>query len=144
MHNYDKLEKMTFTQGLIVYICTFLVFFAIDLIWLGFITRGFYRQQLSNLMAEKVKWIPALVFYFIYIIGVLLLVVMPASDKASLSYAVLMGALLGFVSYSTYDLSNMATLKNWSKKVVFADITWGTILTAIVSLISYSIAQSLA
>jgi len=134
---------MTFTQGLIVYICTFLVFIVIDLIWLGFIARSFYRKQLSNLIAGKVKWIPALVFYFIYIIGVLLLVIVPAFDKASPSYAVLKGALLGFVSYSTYDLSNMATLKNWSIKVVFADIIWGTILTATVSLISYSIAQSL-
>jgi uncharacterized membrane protein len=94
-------------------------------------------------MAEQVKWIPALIFYLIFTSGILLLVVIPASDKSSLPQAMLMGALLGFVSYSTYDLSNMATLKNWPIKVVLADIIWGTILTAILSLISYSIAQSL-
>ena len=134
---------MTLIQAFIVYLSTFLVFIVIDLIWIGFIARSFYRHQLSNLMAEKVKWIPAVVFYLIYSVGVLLLVVLPASDKSSLSQALLMGALLGFVSYSTYDLSNMATLKNWPIKVVFADIIWGTLLTAIVSLISYLIAQSL-
>jgi len=134
---------MTFAQGLIVYICTFFVFITIDLIWLGFIARNFYRHQLSKFMAEKVKWIPAFVFYFIYTIGVLLLVVVLASDRSSPFYAVVMGALLGSVSYSTYDLSNMATLKNWPIKVVFADIIWGTALTAVVSLISYLIAQAL-
>ncbi len=134
---------MTFIQAFIIYLCAFLVFIVIDLIWLGFIAKSFYRHQLSNLMAEKVKWIPALIFYLVYTIGVLYLVVLPASDKSSLSQALLMGALLGFVSYSTYDLSNMATIRDWPVKVVFADIVWGTILTAIVSLISYLIAQSL-
>ncbi len=134
---------MTFIQSFIIYLCTFLVFIIIDLIWLGFIAKSFYRHQLSNLMAENVKWVPALIFYTVYAIGVLLLVVLPAADESSLSQALLMGALLGFISYSTYDLSNMATIKNWPIRVVLADIIWGTILTAMVSLISYLVAQSL-
>ena len=131
---------MTFDQYILLYFLSLGAFLLIDLFWLGVAAKNFYRHQLSSLMLDRIKWPPALIFYAVYIIGLLVLVVHPALEKSSLAYAVFAGALLGLISYSTYDLSNLATLKNWPLKVVLADIVWGTILTSVVATISYLIA----
>ena len=133
---------MTLVQSFIVYISALFIFLVIDLAWLGLIARNFYRQQLSALMLDRIKWPPAIVFYLIYIIGVLVLAVIPAVNESSALQAASFGALLGFVSYSTYDLSNLATIKKWPIRVVVADICWGTVLTAVISLVAYLIAQA--
>lgn len=128
-------------QWVVVYAASLAAFLAIDLVWLGKIARGFYRRQLADLMLEKLKWQPALGFYLLYIFGLLVLVVAPAVEAGSALRAGALGALLGCVSYATYDLSNFATLKKWPAAVVAADILWGAFLTGAVSLIAYAAAQ---
>ena len=134
---------MGFGKSILLYICTFGVFFIIDLIWLLTMNSRFYKVQLSELMAEKVKWMPAILFYLLFIVGVLLLVVIPAVDHGTWITALLLGGLLGMISYGTYDLTNLASIRNWPLKVTIVDIIWGTVLSAIVSTISFFIATAL-
>jgi uncharacterized membrane protein len=120
-----------------IYLITIPVFFAIDIIWLGVISKGFYKAQLGYLMAESVKWPAAVLFYLLYIAGLVLFSIMPAVEKQSLFKSVLLGASLGLIAYSTYDLTNYATIKDWPLIVVVVDMIWGMILSASVSAISY-------
>ena len=106
------------------------VFFAIDMIWLGVIAKGFYREQLGPLMRGEVNWVAAVVFYLIFIIGLVVLVIGPATDAGSWSQALVRGGLFGLVSYATYDLTNLATLKGWSRRLALLDIAWGTTVSA--------------
>jgi len=105
----------------------------LDFIWLGFLAKKLYYGEMGKLLLEKPNMPPALLFYVIYVVGVVLLVVNPALEKDSWQYALGYGALLGFVAYATYDLTNLATLKGFSSKVVVIDLLWGTALTSIVS-----------
>jgi uncharacterized membrane protein len=135
---------MGFSKTLILYFSTLAVFFAIDLIWLLLMNSRFYKIQLAGLMSNKVNWLPAVLFYLLFVVGVLLLVVLPAVDRDSWIRAMLLGGLLGMIAYSTYDLSNLATIKNWPVVVTLVDIVWGTILSAIVATISFYIAKALS
>jgi len=130
-------------QTLGIYAITTVVFFAIDMLWLGFIARNFYRKHLGYLMAEQVVWAAALVFYFIYIGGILYFAILPALKAGSLQTALVNGALLGFLCYATYDLTNLATVKNWPILVTAVDLVWGALLTAATSGIAYMVAQKL-
>ncbi|MEZ4764493.1 MAG: DUF2177 family protein [Calditrichia bacterium] len=109
------------------------VFFLIDMLWLGWLAKGFYRKHLDYILSPQVNWTAAIVFYLIYIAGIMIFAVLPALDKASFSKALILGALFGFFTYATYDLTNLATLKDWPLPVVFVDILWGTMLCASVS-----------
>ncbi|MDJ0829940.1 MAG: DUF2177 family protein [Desulfobacterales bacterium] len=124
-----------------LYLFTVPVFFAIDLFWLGFAAKGFYERELHAFLSDKVNWPAAIVFYLIFIAGILIFAVLPAIEKNSLGRAITMGALFGFFTYATYDLTNLATLKKWPLKLVFVDIIWGIILTGSVATISYFIAR---
>jgi len=135
---------MGLLKTLIVYLSTVVVFFAIDLIWLGLMNSRFYKTQLAGFMSDKVNWLPAILFYLLFIAGLLLLVVLPAVEHGSWIRALLLGGLLGMVAYATYDLSNLATLKSWPLIVSIVDILWGTTLSAIVASISYFIAKALS
>lgn len=115
------------------------VFFAIDMIWLGVIAKGFYREQLGPLMRGEVNWVAAVVFYLIFIIGLVVLVIGPATDAGSWSQALVRGGLFGLVSYATYDLTNLATLRDWPPLMTIVDLGWGTVLAASVSVITYAI-----
>ena len=134
---------MDFGKAVLLYVATFGVFFVIDLIWLLIMNSRFYKIQLSELMAEKVKWIPAILFYLLFIVGVLLLVVLPAVDHGTWISALLLGGLFGMISYGTYDLTNLASIKNWPLKVSIVDIIWGTFLSAVVATASFFIAVAL-
>ncbi len=124
-------------QYLAIYALTTVIFFAIDMVWLGIVARNFYRQHLGYIMAEQVNWIAAIVFYLLYIGGILYFAILPAfHQQASWQQAALNGAVLGFLCYATYDLTNLATLKNWPLTVVLIDIVWGTVLTGSVAGIS--------
>ena len=105
-----------------LYLLTIPIFFLIDLLWLGLIARGFYRTHLSDFLSDSVNWTAAMVFYFLYIVGILLFAVIPALESGSWQKAVIWGALFGFFTYATYDLTNLATLKNWPLIVVLVDI----------------------
>ncbi len=134
---------MEFGNILILYIATFGVFFFIDLIWLVLMNSRFYKKELSKLMAEKVKWFPAILFYLLFIVAVLVLVVLPAVDNGSWLTALLHGGLLGLVCYGTYDLTNLASIRDWPLKVTIVDIIWGTVLSATVTAISFLIATAI-
>jgi uncharacterized membrane protein len=135
---------MGLLKTLILYLSTAAAFFAIDLIWLGLMNSRFYKVQLAELMSDKVNWLPAILFYLLFIVGLLLLVVLPAVEHDSWIRALLLGGLLGMVAYATYDLTNLASIKNWPIVVTMVDIVWGTILAATVATISYFIAKALS
>ncbi len=115
------------------YFLTTVVFFAVDMIWLGVVAKGFYRKHLGNFLSDSVNWKAAIVFYLLFIVGIFIFAILPAVEKNSLIRALVLGALFGFFTYATYDLTNLATLKNWPILVVFVDIIWGMVLTATVS-----------
>ena len=124
-----------------LYLLTLPVFFGIDMLWIGLLAKGFYRNNLGHLLRPDINWTAALIFYIIYIVGILIFATLPALEKHSLSHAVVMGALFGFFAYATYDLSNLATLKDWPINVVFVDIVWGMFLTASVASASFFIGR---
>jgi uncharacterized membrane protein len=114
-------------------------FLAIDLIWLGLVARPFYQSQLGPLMRQEVNWVAALVFYGIFVVGIVILAVAPAVREESLLQALGLGAVLGLVSYAAYDLTNLATLQGFPPTVALVDLVWGTILTGAVSAITYKL-----
>jgi uncharacterized membrane protein len=120
-----------------LYLLTAPVFFAIDLVWLGYVARDFYQDQLGSLLSPTVNWPAAFAFYLLYIVGIMIFAVAPALEKGSLARAVVLGGLFGFFTYATYDLTNLATLRGWPAKVVLVDIVWGVVLCATVSSASY-------
>jgi uncharacterized membrane protein len=124
-----------------LYLLTVPVFLAVDLVWLGFIAKDFYRTNLGYVLSAQVNWAPAITFYLLYIVGVLIFAVAPAIRQASILKALLYGALFGFFTYMTYELTNMATIAHWPLKVVVIDILWGMALSAIVAAISYYIGR---
>lgn len=126
-----------------LYLLTVPVFFFVDMIWLGFIAKGFYRNNLGPLLRPDVNWTAAIVFYLLYIGGILIFATLPALLINSFKQAVVLGALFGFFAYSTYDLTNLATLKGWPLNVVIVDIIWGIVLTSIVAAASFQIGRCL-
>lgn len=119
------------------------VFFTIDMIWLGLVAKNFYRSQIGSLMKSDVNWTAAIIFYLIFIAGLVVFVITPAMEKGSLSYALLFGALFGFVCYATYDLTNLAVAKDWPLLVTIVDLIWGAVLAASVSSVTYFIANKI-
>jgi len=122
-----------------MYFITLAVFFVIDLTWLGLIAKNLYSQQLGFIMKENVNWIAAISFYLIFIIGIVYFVVNPAIINDNWKYALFAGMLFGFISYATYDLTNLATLKDWPLKITIIDLIWGTSLGGLTSIISFLI-----
>lgn len=119
---------------------TTLIFFAIDMLWIGGIAKNFYREKLSFVFTGDVNWAAALIFYILYIIGILYFVIIPGFTHHDWKLVLFNGAFLGFLCYATYDLTNMATIKQWPLIVVVVDIIWGCVLTASVSIASYFVA----
>lgn len=109
----------------------------IDGLWLTIIAKNFYKNNLKGLLLAKPNMSAAVSFYIIYVIGITYFVLTPALSQSSLIYAVGMGAFFGMVAYATYDLTNLSTLKGFATKVALVDITWGVMLTATVSTLSY-------
>jgi uncharacterized membrane protein len=124
-------------QFLKVYLVTVVIFFAIDLVWLGVIAKDLYQKHLGYLMRQPVNWVAAIIFYLIFVVGMVFFVIQPALAKGSLSYAVLAGALFGLITYATYDLTNLATVKDWPLFITAVDLLWGTTLSALTSSASY-------
>ncbi len=119
------------------------VFFAIDMVWLGLVAKNFYRAQIGTLMKTDINWAAAIIFYLIFIVGFVVFVIQPALEKGSWTHALLFGALFGLVSYATYDLTNLAVVKDWPLLVTIVDLTWGAVLAASVSTVTYAIATKI-
>ncbi len=126
-----------------LYFIALSVFLAIDMVWLVFIAKNFYAKQIGFLMAKNPNLVAAFIFYLIFIAGLIVFVINPALDKKLWTQALLMGAFFGLVTYATYDLTNLATVKNWPLIITIVDLIWGTVLSATVSVVTYFIAQKL-
>ncbi len=123
-------------QYIYLYLATIPAFFIIDMIWLGFVANKFYQSQLGHLLGP-VNWPAAIIFYLIYIVGIIFFAVLPGLEANSWQKALILGALFGFFCYATYDFTNLATLKDWPLTVVIVDVLWGTFLTGSVATVSY-------
>lgn len=115
------------------------VFFAIDMVWLVLVAKSFYNKHLGFLMKPDVNWTAAVIFYLLFIAGLVTFVISPAVQKQSWVHAILFGGLFGLITYATYDLTNLATLKDWPLIVTLVDLAWGIVLSASVSVVSYLI-----
>ena len=132
------LEVGQMKKALIAYVATLLTFLLLDGLWLGVLMAPTYRELLGSLMLEKPLLLPAAVFYCLYVIGCVVFVVLPA---LSWQRAAKLGALLGLVAYGTYDLTNWATLRDWSVQVSLMDWAWGTVATAVACTVGYLMAK---
>ena len=120
-----------------LYLIAFAVFFAIDMVWLVLVANKFYQKHLGFLMKPRVTWIAAIIFYLIFIAGLVVFVISPALEKHSWKHALLFGALFGLITYATYDLTNLATVKDWPLLVTVVDLVWGTALATVVSCLGF-------
>jgi len=115
------------------------VFFVIDMVWLVLVAKKFYSQQIGFLMRPDINWTAAIIFYLLFIAGLIVFVISPAVEKNSWVHALLYGAFFGLITYATYDLTNLSTLKDWPVLVTVVDLIWGTVLAASVSVVTYLI-----
>ncbi len=132
-----------FLDSLIIYGLTLLVFLAVDLIWLVKIAPKFYKKMIGHLMASKPNGPAAIVFYLLFIVGMVVFVGYPTFASGQWWQALLFGAMFGFFTYGTYDLTNLATLKEWPLKVTIIDMIWGTFLSATTSTIVFFLANAI-
>ena len=121
---------MTVQRICLTYAISVPVFFVIDMLWLGVIARGFYRKALDPLLTPNINWTAAFLFYFLFLVGVLVFALLPGLEKRSLVHTLTMAALFGFIAYATYDLTNLATLRDWPLWLSIVDMIWGGFLSA--------------
>ncbi len=124
-----------------LYLITTAAFLAIDFVWLSFVASRFYRSYLGSLMKDPANLPVALAFYLVYVVGILVFAVLPGAREGAVTAALWRGALLGLVAYGTYDLTNLATLKDWAWQVSAVDLAWGTVVTAAASGIGFFVAR---
>ena len=105
------------------------IFLIIDVLWLSITVKSLYRPALGDLLKDKPVMWAAVLFYIIYMIGVALIILKPALANDSILQALWTGVVFGVVAYGTYNLTNMATIKNWSASIVWIDMLWGGFLT---------------
>lgn len=114
----------------------------LDAFWLSVVANKFYKSQIGQLLLDKPNMVAAVAFYVVYLIGVVIFVINPALEKGPWLYALGYGALFGLVAYATYDLTNLATLKDWPVKLVIIDLLWGMALTATVAAVTYGVVRT--
>ena len=131
------------TRMALAYLVALAVFAGADFVWLAYIARDFYRSQLGSLLADKPQLLPAMAFYLLFVLGLIIFGVAPAIKEHSWRVALAQGAMFGFFAYATYDLTNLATLKDWPMALSFADLAWGTLAAGTASLCSYLAASSI-
>lgn len=122
---------------------TLVVFLSIDAVWLLLIAKSLYSKYLGYIMAKSPNLVAAFIFYLIFVAGMLFFVIDPAIEKESWKYALFAGMFFGFVTYATYDLTNLATLKDWPILITLIDLAWGSFVTASTCVISYFVLKSL-
>ena len=123
---------MTIPEFLKLYAVAAVVCFGLDILWLGVVAKRFYQSQLGHLMRPDVQWIPAVLFYAIYVAALVTIVVGPAVEKQSLLRAVGFGALFGLAAYAAYDLTSLALIRDYPMRAALVDLAWGTALSATV------------
>ena len=125
------------------YLSTLVTFAIVDFVWLGFVAKDLYAKGIGHLMADSPNWTAAVLFYLLFIVGLLYFAVVPALHAGSWRRATLNAALFGFFAYATYDLTNLATLKGWPVSIVLADLVWGTFVSAVASTAGFFITRAL-
>ena len=120
-----------------LYLCTLVAFFAIDMVWLVLVARGFYKEHLGFLLRPDPNWTAAIVFYLLFVGGLLVFVVVPSLQAGSAKKVLILGALFGLITYATYDLTNLATVKDWPLIVTAVDMLWGGMLATAVSYLGF-------
>ncbi len=123
-------------QFVTLYAISVPIFFAIDMVWLGLIASNFYRTKLAHVMGD-INWTAAIIFYLVFLVGLVFFAIYPAVEKGQWTTALVYGALFGFFTYATYDLTNLATLRDWPLSVTLVDMVWGTILGGSVAVVTY-------
>ncbi len=122
-----------------MYLIAFVVFLLVDLVWLTFVANDFYKKHLGFLMKDTPNYIAALVFYLIFIVGLVYFVIMPGIEAGSIGKIILGGLMFGFITYATYDLTNLATLKDWPIVITIVDLIWGSVLSTVISVATFYI-----
>jgi uncharacterized membrane protein len=122
-----------------LYIIALTLFLLIDMTWLGLIAKNFYSQQIGFLMKSNINYFAAITFYLLFIMGIVLFIVIPAIEKNSWVNALVFGALFGLITYATYDLTNLATIKDWPLLMTIIDLIWGSFIASSVSVLTYFI-----
>jgi uncharacterized membrane protein len=125
----------------VAYIATAVVFLGLDAIWLSRVALGLYRAELGGLLLEKPNLPIAAAFYLLYVVGIVVLAIVPALADGGWVRALLLGAVLGLVAYGTYDITNLSTLKGWSTRLALIDIAWGTALSAVSAAIGLGVVR---
>jgi uncharacterized membrane protein len=126
-----------------IYGSFFITLIAIDLVWLLGIAKSLYRDDMGDLMASEPKLMAGLAFYLLYALGATLFVTIPALSKQSLLYALQYGALFGFFCYMTYDLTNLAVIRDFPTRLAFVDMAWGSFVTAVSAGLAYWVGERL-
>lgn len=120
-----------------MYLIALIVFVIIDGIWLLFISKDLYQKEIGHLLSSNPNMIAAIIFYLLFLGGLVYFVINPGIDKESIKTIIISGALFGLITYATYDLTNLATLKEWPIKITIIDLVWGSSLSCLVSVITY-------
>ena len=128
---------MAWVLVLKLYFSTLQILLAIDMVWLALLARGFYQEQLGFLLSPRPNWTAAVIFYLIFVGGLVVFVISPCLQAGSARKVLVLGAFFGLVTYATYDLTNMATVKDWPLKVTLVDLCWGMFVAAATSYFAY-------
>ncbi len=120
-----------------MYLIALVTFVVVDGLWLGVISKTLYKKELGYLLSSSPNWIAAIIFYILFLGGLIYFVINPGIEKESIKIILISGALFGLMTYATYDLTNLATIKDWPLKITIIDLIWGTSLSTIVSTITY-------
>ncbi len=134
---------MTLVKFIKLYLIALTIFLVVDMIWLGLIAKNIYTKYLGFIMAKKINWTAAIIFYLLFIVGLIVFVVAPALETKSIIKALLLAILFGLVTYATYDLTNLATIKNWPLAITIIDLIWGMIISSVVTLITFLIGKKI-
>lgn len=109
----------------------------LDYVWLGYIAKKLYRNEIGSLLLDKPNMVAAVIFYTIYVFGIVIFVTQPALANNSLPYACVYGLAFGFIAYATYDFTNLAVVKGFTTRIAIIDVIWGALLTMTTSCITY-------
>lgn len=123
------------------YVSVAVIFVILDAVWLSLMGAMLYRPALGPILADQVRVVPAVVFYLLYIGGIVFFGVLPALEANRWTTALLNGAVFGCLAYATYDLTNHSTLSVWETRVTLADMAWGAVATATSSTVGYIVAN---
>jgi uncharacterized membrane protein len=128
---------MTILNFLKIYLVAVPIFFLIDMLWLGVLAKGIYQKYMGHLLKENTNWSVAVLFYLIFIVGIIIFAIHPALQNNSWQTALSYGMLFGFFTYMTFDLTSLSVMKDWHWQIAIIDIFWGMILSGSVSIITY-------